>query len=141
MSFLPMSIARQNEQAENHFPPRAACSRREQADRGVMDEQHMMELGTLFNMAQHNRLLRLHVVGDDAGLHGLLLPYRLCYEAALSTPYSAALTCLSPVPDLALKQMLGRAVQIQIDHSAGTRVINGHVDSVRQLGTDGGITS
>lgn len=106
-----------------------------------MDEQHMMELGTLFNMAQHNRLLRLHVVGDDAGLHGLLLPYRLCYEAALSTPYSAALTCLSPVPDLALKQMLGRAVQIQIDHSAGTRVINGHVDSVRQLGTDGGITS
>jgi len=105
-----------------------------------MDAQQMMELGNLFNLAQHDRLLRLHFVGDAAGLKDLLLPFRLCYEAALSAPYRAALTCLSPVPDLALKQLLGRAVQIQMDHSAGTRVVNGHVDSVRQLGTNGGIT-
>ena len=87
---------------------------------------------------QENRVLELHF-GRGGPMEGTLLPHVLEGSHQLSSGYLYTLQCLSADAALALKTLLGVAVEVDILGADGNpQVITGVVTAVAAKGSDGG---
>ncbi|GAA5787063.1 hypothetical protein GCM10007860_22170 [Chitiniphilus shinanonensis] len=88
--------------------------------------------------AQHNRLLTLEFPKDD-GPAATLIPNRLDADEGLSRDFRYVVEVLSDDPGIALKDVMGKMVSLQLVREDGTtRYFNGYVFEFRYVRNEGG---
>ncbi|SFD10976.1 type VI secretion system Vgr family protein [Collimonas sp. OK412] len=96
-------------------------------------------LQSLIQDRQHNRVLRLSFINDDAP-DAELLVNRLDASEALSRDFSYTLELLSDDPHIELKAMLGKLLCVELIRSDGcARFFTGYVDQFRFKRSDGNL--
>ena len=89
---------------------------------------------------QYNRILRLSFPHDD-GPKAQLLPNKLDATEYLSRDFEYRVELLSDDPNIALKEMQGKLLNIELVRGNRTvRHFTGYVFSFRRIRSDGGIT-
>lgn len=97
-------------------------------------------LADLIDARQHNRILRLSFPHDD-GPPAQMLVQRLDAVEGLSRHFAFTVELLSDDPSLALKEMQGKLLTIELVRLDGSlRYFSGYVFSFRRTHADGGIT-
>ena len=97
-------------------------------------------LSDLIDLRQHNRILRLSFPHDD-GPPAQMLVQRLDAVEGLSRHFAFTVELLSDDPSLALKEMQGKLLTIELVRLDGSlRYFSGYVFSFRRAHADGGIT-
>jgi type VI secretion system secreted protein VgrG len=98
---------------------------------------------TLLDLAagrQHKRLLRLSFPGKD-GPAAMLLVNRLEARESLSRPFEFTVELLSDNPNIALKEVQGKMMCVQLVRRDGSmRYFTGHVFGFRLKTVDGGVS-
>ena len=96
------------------------------------------DLANLLHNPQHNRILRLSFPHED-GPAASLLANRLHAVESLSRDFAYTIEALSDDAGIALKDVLGRMVTIELVRGDGSvRHFNGYVFDFKFVRTDGG---